>query len=142
MIIFCHKLHNGGENMSCPYQEYHNDETYYPHLWCSIDNSMCYYQKKCLDVERYISIDDAKECFKLVEEQRKNIPNGAYYVQDRRTDRHGNLILYVVINDLVTKIVTKLDNFEQNYIYLKESTDGYKVSLTPFVSKRKNKSKK
>ena len=128
--------------MSCLYQEYHDDEIYYPHLWCSIDNKMCYYQKKCLDVEKYISIDDTKECFKFVEEQRKNIPSGSYYVQDRRIDRHGNLILYIVIDNSTTKIVTKLDNFEQNYVYLKESIDGYEVSLTPFSSKRKGKTKK
>jgi hypothetical protein len=37
-----------------------------------------------------------------------------------------------VIGDKVEKIPSKLKELNQNYVYLKEGIDGYKVSLKPF----------
>jgi hypothetical protein len=125
--------------MGCPYEYYKEEETYYPRLYCKIDNKLCLYQKKCLMKNRYIPIEDNlwKECYKMIEDKIKEIPQGSYYVQSYRPNRSGKLFLYVVINDHVEKIPTELTSIDQDYVYLKEGLDGYEVSLTPFRGTRK-----
>lgn len=88
---------------------------------------------------RYIPIEDNlwKECYKMIENKIKEIPQGSYYVQSYRPNRSGKLFLYVVINDHVEKIPTELTSIDQDYVYLKEGLDGYEVSLTPFRGTRK-----
>ena len=127
----------------CEHMYYENENEYFPRLYCKIDNKLCLYQKKCLMKNRYIPIEDNlwKECYKMIKDKIKEIPQGSYYVQSYRPNRSGKLFLYVVINDHVEKIPTELTSIDQDYVYLKEGLDGYEVSLTPFKSNnRKAKS--
>ena len=127
----------------CQHMYYKDENEYFPRLYCKIDNKLCLYQKKCLMKNRYIPIEDNlwKECYKMIKDKIKEIPQGSYYVQSYRPNRSGKLFLYVVINDHVEKIPTELTSIDQDYVYLKEGLDGYEVSLTPFKSNnRKAKS--
>ena len=63
---------------------------------------------------------------------KKNIPSGSNFVQTYRPNKKGELYLYVVANDKIEKIPSKLKELNQNYVYLKKRIDGYEVSLTPF----------
>jgi hypothetical protein len=66
-----------------------------------------------------------------LEETRKTIPNGAYYV---RFVRKG--FAYVEINDKVVKI--KDDIGIDNYVYLRLNENGeYETSLQPFTTEKK-----
>lgn len=120
----------------CDYQYYKEDETYYPHIYCKLTNKYCMYQKKCEMVEKFIPIEDEKwkECYMYIMEQQKNIPKDSYLIQTARTNKHGKTYLYVIIDDCVEKITTdiKVEDIKQNYIYVKETKDGYVVSLNPF----------
>ena len=120
----------------CKHMYYKDETEYFPRLYCKIDNKLCLYQKKCLMKNRYIPIEDNlwKECYKMIKDKIKEIPQGSYYVQSYRPNRSGKLFLYVVINDHVEKIPTELTSIDQDYVYLKEGLDGYEVSLTPFKS--------
>ena len=48
------------------------------------------------------------------------------------SNKNGNLILYVVIDDKVERIQSELKEIKQAYVYLKKLKDGYKVALEPF----------
>lgn len=130
--------------MSCKYEYYKDDETYLPRLYCKINDGICIYSKRCDLVHKFIPLETQGECYKMILEEQKNIPNGSYFVQTYRPNSKGNLYIYVIINGKTEKISTKLTEINQNYIYLKEGEKGYEVSLTPFVEKRKRvtKSKK
>lgn len=125
--------------MACKHMYYKEDETYYPRLYCKINNKYCIYAKRCENKQKYIPNDDLwKECYIMIQEEQKNIPIGSKYVQLSRPNKKGNLYLYVVINDKVEKISTQLKSINQNYVYIKEGLDGkYEVSLTPFTTERK-----
>ena len=72
------------------------------------------------------------------ENDKKSIPNGAYYV---RFVKKG--YAYVELGDTVVKV--KCDDLDNiiNYIYIQQNNDGtYIGSLTPFVSSNSNEPKK
>lgn len=123
--------------MSCPYQYYKDGDEYYPRLYCRVDNNCCLYAKRCEKVYKFISLDRTEECYKYNLEMKKNIPDGSYFVQVYRPNKKGNLILYVVIGESITKIQTELRELNQNYVYLKEGLEDYEVSLIPFVEKKR-----
>lgn len=130
--------------MVCEFMYYNKEETYYPRLKCkATDGGNCLYSKKCAIQEKFIPLDNEayKECYIMIENREKNIPNGSYYIQTYRPNIKGNLYLYVVINNKVEKIATQLTEINQDYIYLKEGSEGYQVSLTPFVEKKNNTKK-
>lgn len=139
--FFCYYRVN---KMSCQYGFYKKTETNRPKLYCSITNDLCVYSKLCLKVNKYIYNDKSEECMIRKENNKKSIPNGAYYV---RFVKNG--YAYVELGDTVIKV--KCDNLDNiiNYIYIQQNEDGtYVGSLTPFVSisepkkitkKRKNK---
>ena len=127
----------------CQHMYYKDENEYFPRLYCKIDNKLCLYQKKCLMKNRYIPTEDNlwKECYKMIENKIKDIPDGSYFVQSYRPNRNGKLYLYVVIKDKVERVLSNFTTINQDYIYLKEGLDGYEVSLTPFKSNaRKSKS--
>lgn len=129
--------------MACSYQYYNEDETYFPRLYCNIDNKYCIYSKKCMIEEKFVSLENQGECYKYIMEMQKNIPKGSYYVETYRFDKNNKIIIYAIVEDSVIKIKTDLTELNQNYIYIKESAKGYQVSLTPFVNKTKqNKNEK
>lgn len=125
--------------MDCPYQYYKKEEKIYPFLYCRIDDSKCIYSKRCNLVDKYIPLEGElwKECYNYNMEEMKKIPSGANFVQTYRPNKNGKLFLYVVINNKVEKISTELEKIEQNYVYVKESSKGYEISLTPFVEEKK-----
>lgn len=123
----------------CKYAYYDANEKYCPNLYCNVDNKRCMYSKKCLKVDKFVPLEGEmwRECPKFIMAKRNEIPNGSYYVQTSRPNRKGNLYLYVVIDDKVEKILTDLTEINQDFVYVKKNSKGYKVSLTPF-QKRKN----
>ena len=121
--------------MNCKYSYYKEEEKYCPLLYCKVEeNSRCMFSKKCLIVDKYIQLegDVWKECPRYNMQMQKEIPNGANFIQTYREDKRGNIILYVVINDKVEKVNTKLKEINQDYIYIRDGLDGYEVSLVPF----------
>lgn len=128
--------------MSCIYEYYKNEEKYFPRLYCSIDNGYCIYSKKCLKVNKFIPLDNQGECYKMIEERIKQIPSGSYYVETFRPNKNGYLYLYVIVGDKVEKILTKFKQIDQDYVYLKKTTNGYVVSLKEFPIKKTTNNKK
>ena len=66
--------------MSCSYEYYKENEekeSYFPRLYCSIDDKVCFYSKKCLKVNKFIPLDNQEECYKMIEEKIKNIDNSS-----------------------------------------------------------------
>ena len=121
--------------MSCQYGFYKKTETNRPKLYCKITNDLCVYSKLCLKVNKYIYNDKSEECMIKKENDRKSIPNGAYYV---RFVKNG--YAYVELGDTVVKV--KCDDIDNiiNYIYIQQNNDGtYIGSLTPFVSNNETK---
>lgn len=121
--------------MSCQYGFYKKEETNRPKLYCSITKDLCVYSKLCLKVNKYIYNDKSEECMIKKENNKKSIPNGAYYV---RFIKKG--YAYVELGDTVIKV--KCDNLDNiiNYIYIQQNDDGtYVGSLTPFVSNSETK---
>lgn len=57
--------------MSCPYEFYNEEETFYPRLYCKIDNKYCIYSKKCEKVYKFISLENQEECYKYIMEMQK-----------------------------------------------------------------------
>ena len=69
------------------------------------------------------------------ENDRKSIPNGAYYV---RFVKNG--YAYVELGDTVVKVKCDDNDNIINYIYIQQNNDGtYIGSLTPFVSSNETK---
>ena len=125
--------------MGCIYEYYKEDE-YFPRLYCKLGN-YCIYSKRCLKVNKFIPIDNQKECYVMIEEMKKSIPKNSYYVQAVKPNKSGFLYVYVVIGDKVEKILTTFKELNQNHLYLKETENGYEVSLTPFRVRTYNKKK-
>lgn len=126
----------------CEHMYYRNGDNYFPYLYCHLDDKICPYTKKCMKEERFVANGELwKECYKMIENKIKDIPDGSYFVQSYRPNRNGKLYLYVVIKDKVERVLSNFTTINQDYIYLKEGLDGYEVSLTPFKSNaRKSKS--
>lgn len=125
--------------MNCSYSFYDKNEKYYPKLYCSIDNKMCILSKRCEKLQKFIPLEgNYKECYKIVEQRKKNIPNGSKYIEFER-----NGYLYVDIDDTHTvKIKNSLGEINQNYIYVKEGIDGYEISLVPFEETKRTYTRK
>lgn len=121
--------------MSCQYGFYKKTETNRPKLYCKITNDLCVYSKLCLKVNKYIYNDKSEECMIKKENDRKSIPNGAYYV---RFVKNG--YAYVELGDTVVKVKCDDNDNIINYIYIQQNNDGtYIGSLTPFVSSNETK---
>lgn len=128
---------------SCKYMEYKSEEKYFPRLYCSIDGKQCIFSKRCEKEQKFIPNAELwVDCPKRISENIKDIPQGSYYIQTKRYNKKGFLILYVVIDDHTESITTTLTEINQNYIYIKESIDSYEVSLVPFQEKKCRKTKK
>ena len=123
----------------CKYAFYKDTDTFFPHLFCKVNNKWCPYVKRCDKVEKFIPIRDNvwEECGEYIMEKRKEIPEGSYYVQTSRLNRSGNLLIYVALEDKTVRIETKFKKLEQDYVYLKETKNGYEVSLEPFKEEPK-----
>ena len=124
----------------CEYAFYKDEEKVYPRLYCKTDGKWCYYVKRCEKVEKFVPIKDNvwEECGKYIMEKRKDIPDGSYFVQTTRLNKQGKLFLYVLVeDDKIERILSNLTELKQNYIYLKKTDKGYKISLEPFKKETK-----
>lgn len=110
---------------------YYNEKDKIPQIHCKLNNGLCLYSKFCYKQNKYIHREGVENCYMALEEIRKTIPNGAYYV---RFVRKG--FAYVEINDKVVKI--KDDIGIDNYVYLRLNENGeYETSLQPFTTEKK-----
>ena len=107
----------------CPYSFYNDKEDYFPYLYCKLDGKRCLYSKKCNQEQRYIPLDNQEECYKLNEELKKSIPEGAYFVKSARPSINGTW-LYVEINGSVNKIEIPIKNYDRNFVFIKKKSDG------------------
>jgi hypothetical protein len=62
-----------------------------------------------------------------MEQTKKDIPNGSYFVKATQVLPNGYYRLYVEVGDNVIEYPTRFKEFNQNYVYLKDN----QVSLTP-----------
>lgn len=127
----------------CKYAYYSDRKEYFPILYCKLkgENGRCIYSKKCLKVEKFIPLENEmwRECAEYIMEKRKNIPVGSYFIQTTRPNKHGNLFLYVLIEDnKIEKILSNFTNIDQDYIYLKNKNGKYEISLKPFEEEKEN----
>lgn len=117
--------------MSCPYQFYEDENSYYPMLYCKLTTRPCLYRKRCDLEQKYVRIDGDDDCYILMEQTKRDIPNGSYFVKATQVLPNGYYRLYVEVGNGVIEYPTKFKEFNQNYIYLKDN----QVSLTPIKEK-------
>lgn len=117
--------------MSCKFQQYHLEETYYPRLYCSLDGTRCLYSKRCELEHKFLPLGSEEECYKYNMHKEKNIPKGSYYVQMVRPHRNS-VYLYVMYNNQIERMKFPNKEFNQNYIYIKEENGERILSQTPF----------
>ena len=92
---------------------YDEREKVKPKLYCRLNKRVCLYSKFCIKANKHIPNDGMENCFMALQEEKKKIPNGAYYV---RCIRKG--YLYVELdNNHVIKVKNTLDK-ETDYVYL------------------------
>lgn len=130
--------------MSCPYQFYEDESSYYPMLYCRVQSKPCLYRKRCDLQQKYISIDGADDCYILMEAKRKEIPNGSYFVKAKQVLPNGCYRLYVELNGNVVQYVTKTKEFNQDYVYIGENGECSTIpvkketkTVKPKTSKKK-----
>ncbi len=122
--------------MSCPYQYYEDENSYYPMLYCKVQGKPCLYRKRCDLKQKYISIDGADKCYILMEEKRKDIPVGSCYVKAKQVLPNGYYRLYVALGNTTVEYLTNFKEVNQNYVYVKNN----KVSLVPFKEENSEES--
>ena len=116
--------------MLCEYGHYNRNQTDLQQFLCNFSNERCPYAKLCMNpnVRKYIATNAMEKCPTRVRHIDRNIPQGSYYVVRKA---HG--LLYVELSD--DKTITIKNTFGDkvtNYIYLKQSDNGYEASLMPF----------
>lgn len=124
--------------MSCPYQFYENKDSYYPMLYCKITTKPCLYRKRCDLEKRYIPIEGDDNCHIRMEQSKRDIPSGSYFVKATQVLPNGYYRLYVEVGQNIIEYPTNFKEFNQDYIYLKDNH----VSLTPIRESKANKKKK
>lgn len=117
--------------MGCDYQYYKETETYFPYIYCKIDNKRCLYSKRCELKQRFIPLGNEDECYKFNIEKRKNIPDGSYYIVNQRETKRGTFYIYIDYNGS-NKRIEHDTKIEQNYVYVKDIDNKYIISTTPF----------
>ena len=120
----------------CEYAYYENN-TSKPQIYCKINNKLCLFSKFCTKQNKYIHREGVDDCYMALEEKKKTIPNGSYYV---RFVKNG--FAYIEINNKVIKVKDTIGNID-NYVYLQQVDGQYQISLTPFFNNNDiNKPKK
>ncbi len=117
----------------CPFQYYEDESAYYPMLYCKATHKPCLYRKRCDKEQKYIPISGDDNCHILMEQTKRNIPNGSYFVKATQVLPNGTYRLYVEVGANVIEIKTNFKEFNQNYIYLDKA---HKPSFTPIVEKK------
>lgn len=119
----------------CEYAYYENN-TSKPQIYCKINNKPCLFSKFCIKQNKYIHREGVDDCYMALEEKKKTIPNGSYYV---RFVKNG--FAYIEIDNKVIKVKDTVGNID-NYVYLQQIDGQYQISLTPFFNNNDNKPKK
>ena len=125
----------------CKYSYYDNTNSRQPIL-CKITSKPCIYSRYCTKVGKYVEKEGMESCFMAIEEEKKNIPEGAYRVA---LVHHG--FLYVELEDNQLTRIKDTIGQPTNYVYVKKVNGDYQVSLAPFANtksttKRKTKTEK
>ena len=118
----------------CEYQYYNENEDYYPRLYCKIKSGLCMYSKRCDKEQKYVALENQKECYIYNMEKLKEIPQDSNYI---RFEKRG--FLYVEYGEDVIKIPNTFGELNQDYLYLRKTDKGFEASLTPFPKKRGRK---
>ena len=122
--------------MLCKYAFYGKEESR-PQIYCKLNNRSCLFSKFCVNQGKYIHKEGVESCYMILEENKKDIPSGSYYV---RFIKNG--FAYVELTrDKVIKIKDTIGEIT-NYVYLQQQNGEYIISLTPFEEKKKTTRKK
>jgi hypothetical protein len=122
--------------MSCENAFYRKEETFYPKLYCRINDKYCIYSYKCTKVEKFLQTNNWEECYLYNMEKEKYSRRKLLYSLSKKG------YLYVKIDsDKVEKIKNTIGEINQDYIYLRDGLDGYEISLTPFIKRTYNRKK-
>jgi hypothetical protein len=119
----------------CKYVYYDNTEIVKPKMYCKLNNKICLYSKFCVNQNKYIPKEGMENCYMVLQEEKKTIPSGSYYV---RFIKKG--FLYVEIGNSVIKIKDTLGTVT-NYVYVKQTPNGYEIALQPFTYEISNEQK-
>ena len=125
----------------CKYS-YRDESNSRQQIYCHLTKNLCIYSRYCTKVGKFVEADGMENCFMAKEEERKNIPDGAYKVA---FEHRG--FLYVELEDgNLTKIKNTIGQ-STSYVYAKKVNGEYKISLIPFTNtksttKRKTKTEK
>lgn len=122
--------------MLCKYA-YYGEEESRPQIYCKLNNRNCLFSKFCVNQGKYIHKEGVESCYMILEENKKDIPSGSYYV---RFIKNG--FAYVELTrDKVIKVKDTIGKIT-NYVYLQQQNGEYIISLTPFEEKKKTTRKK
>ena len=123
--------------MLCKYAFY-GEEKSRPQIYCKLNNQVCLFSKFCVNQGKYIHKEGVENCYMVVQENKKQIPEGAYYV---RFVKKG--FAYVELTrDKVIKVKDTIGEIT-NYVYLMMQDNGeYAISLQPFGEKKTKTSRK
>lgn len=121
--------------MSCSYQYYKNENEYFPILYCNVDGKRCLFSKRCEKEQRYISTGGDDHCFIKMEQTRKKIPSGSYFVEAYRKTPNGTYVMYIDTEDKTLELYTDITEFNQNYVFL--NSEHTVASLTPLEKTEK-----
>ncbi len=114
----------------CEFAYYNSDR-----LLCKITKDNCLYSKYCDRQHKYIHRDGVENCYMAIDEKRKDIPNGAYYV---RFVKKG--YAYIELGDKIVKVKDTIG--VNNYVYVFENNGEYEISLSPFKHEETTPTKK
>lgn len=115
----------------CEYAFY-NEKEKKSQIYCKINGKICLFSKFCIKQNKYIHREGVENCYMALEEKKNNIPNGAYRVRFV----HKGFAYVEITENYVVKIKDTLGNID-NYVYLKNTEQGYILSLSPFIDEEK-----
>ena len=122
--------------MLCKYAFY-GEEKSRPQIYCKLNNKHCLFSKFCVNQGKYIHKEGVESCYMITEENKKQIPEGAYYV---RFVKKG--FAYVELTrDKVVKVKDTIGEIT-NYVYLTMQNGEYIISLKPFEEKKTKTNRK
>lgn len=110
---------------------YYKEDKEYALLYCRYSKGICPFSKKCDAKKQYIQNENYKHCIIYKENEKKKVPDGAYKINLKKFNTQGQLVLYVEKDNSCEKIVTDLQSYDKDYIYIKKLKTKIKVSDKP-----------
>ena len=97
--------------MLCKYAFY-GEEKSRPQIYCKLNNQYCLFSKFCVNQGKYIHKEGVENCYMVIQESQRQIPEGSYYV---RFIKKG--FAYIELTrDNVIKVKDTIGNIN-NYVY-------------------------